>query len=90
MSDSLAALRETDRSQYGLADAEFRRHFSICLTNALKAAERIHVALCHMQPPDHTNERVLLDAMHSALIVAEECRQAWSQKVPRPKPEETP
>jgi len=53
----------------GLGD----RHIRNCLGFSLNAASRINVALAHSVNV-HAQE-ALMDALHSTLIVAEECRQ---------------
>lgn len=48
-----------------------RMHFRVCMTNALQAAQMVHYASTSGQ-----RDEMLTKAMHSLLIIAEECRQA--------------
>lgn len=49
-------------------------HNSNCMSNALSAAQEIHIAMC-LFPEGHRAHGNLIAAMHSVLIVAEEARQ---------------
>ncbi|WP_424140421.1 hypothetical protein [Roseomonas chloroacetimidivorans] len=60
-----------------------RMHLSVCMTNALEAASQVHVAACRINEESPV-QSYLSDALHSLLIVAEECRQALRPQDARP------
>lgn len=62
------------------------RHIANCLIHSLKGAERIGNAILQTDGRSggpgfaHAAHPVLVDALHSLLIVAEECRQAFKER----------
>lgn len=56
-------------------------HTANCLTHALGAADKISTALCLSKRDGPVVQGHLIDALHSALIVAEEARQAWKERI---------
>lgn len=64
-----------------MSDTEHKvhNHFSNCLGSALTAAQEIHTAMC-LFDPNHAAQANLNRALHNALIVAEECRQAHKER----------
>ena len=62
----------------------------VIMTQCLNAARSIHLAMC-LFDDDHSAQKHLNDAMHSALIGAEQCRQLHGSKRERiavPAPEQ--
>lgn len=51
----------------------FSNSIGIAMTNALTASSSIHYAYCNA--PNDEAKRHLVTAMHSTLIIAEQCRQ---------------
>lgn len=51
----------------------------VLMTKCLDAARGVHVAMC-LFDDDHAAQRHLNDALHAALIGAEQCRQLHGSK----------
>lgn len=58
----------------------FQNSTGVIMTNALNAALNMHIAYCQMG--EHAGRAYLIKAMHSALIIAEQCRQEMSGTAP--------
>jgi hypothetical protein len=56
-------------------------HWPNTLTHTLNAASGLCVAIAHGGSPD----KYMLESLHSALIAAEECRQAMEEIITNPK-----
>jgi hypothetical protein len=65
---SLAALKVAMKRQ--------EQHSAVIMGNALDAAKDVHIAMCQLSRDDGRQPH-LKKAMHSILIIAEECRQGW-------------
>lgn len=61
-----------------ISKATLSNDIRVCMGNALRTAERIHVAMCNFNA-DHSSQSELCNAMHSTLIVVEQCRQMWER-----------
>lgn len=57
-------------------------HIDNCMTHALSAAMKIHVVACRIDPK-HAMQAELAEAMHNVLIIAEEARQHWVERIGR-------
>ena len=74
--DPVAAGRPTDSQKLDEERSKVKNDIGVCLTNALGAASDINIAIA--QAPRESNaefKAALMNAMHHALIIAEQCRQ---------------
>lgn len=67
-----------------LQDA-LQKHNANMLTHSLACAQEIATAMCLLDHPGHAAVRNLIDALHSAMIVAEEARQQWADRIGCPR-----